>query len=71
MNSNNPQPELVTRYLNKRNKTLKKSRESANESSKANRRVKTAYSNTVNTILNNPSITAKKEIWHPFKANEK
>ena len=59
--NSNPQPELVTRYLNKRNKTLKKSRESANESSKANRRVKTAYRNTVNAILNNPSITAKKK----------
>ena len=59
--NSNPQPELVTRYLNKRNKTLKKSRESANESSKANRRVKNAYSNTVNAILNNPSITAKKK----------
>ena len=36
---NNPQPEIVTRYLNKRNKAFNKSRESANESSKANRRV--------------------------------
>ena len=64
MNSNNPKPEVVTSYLNKRNKTLKKS-------SKADRRVKTANSNTVNAILNNPSITAKKEIWHSSEANEK
>ena len=61
LNSNNPQPEIVTRYLNKRDKSLKKSRESANESSKANRRVKNAYSNTINSVLNNPSITAKKK----------
>ena len=37
---NNPQPEIVTRYLNKRDKSLNKSKESANESSKANRQVK-------------------------------
>ena len=59
MNSNNPRPEIVTRYLNRRKKSLEKSRQSANESLKANRRVKTAYYTTVNSIMNNPSITAK------------
>jgi hypothetical protein len=40
-NLNNPQPEIVTRYLNRRNTALEKSRQSANESCKANRREKT------------------------------
>ena len=61
INSNNPRPEIVTRYLNRRNKALEKSRQSANESCKANRRVKTSYNNTVNSLLSNPSITPKKK----------
>ena len=42
LNSNNPQPEIVTRLLSRRDKALKKSRDSANASLKANRRVKAA-----------------------------
>ena len=61
LNLNNSQPEIATRYLNRRNKALEKSRQSANESCKANRRVKISYNNTVNSLLNNPSITAKKK----------
>ena len=61
LNSDNPTPEIVTRILTRRDKALKKSRHSANESLKANRRVKAAYSNTVNSLLNNPSISAKKK----------
>ena len=61
LKSNNPQPDIVTRYLNRRNKFLEKSRKSANESCKANRRIKTAYNNTVNSLLSNPSISAKKK----------
>ena len=61
LRSNNPQPDIVTRYLNRRNKFLEKSRKSANESCKANRRIKTAYNNTVNSLLSNPSISAKKK----------
>ena len=57
LNSNNPRPEIVTGYLNKRNKA----RQSANESCKANRRVKTSYSHSINSILSNPSISAKKK----------
>ena len=54
INSNNPKPEIVTRYLSRRDKALQKSRHSANKSLKANRRVKSAYNNTVNSILINP-----------------
>jgi hypothetical protein len=61
LNSTNLRPEIVTRYLNRRNKALEKSRQSANESNKANRRVKTSYNNSVNSILNNPAISAKKK----------
>ena len=53
--------EIVTRLLNKKDNAFTKSRDSANESLKANRRVKAAYSNTINSILTNPSITAKKK----------
>ena len=61
LNSNNLAPEIVTRYLNKRNKALDKARQSSNESCKANRRVKTAYCNNINSLLHNPSISAKKK----------
>ena len=61
LNSKNPRTEILTRCLNKRNKALEKSRQSANESCKSNRRVKTSYNNTVNSILNNPAISAKKK----------
>ena len=59
----NPHPnqQIKTRLLNKRNSAFKKSRQSANESSKANRRAKNAYSNTVNSLLVNPSVSAKKK----------
>ena len=42
-------------------KAFEKSRLSANESTKANRRVKRAYFNTVNSTLNNNCIPAKKK----------
>ena len=61
LNSNNQQPKILTCLLHKKDKALKKARESANESLKANRRVKAAYGNTINSILSNPSITAKKK----------
>ena len=61
LNSHNLAPEIVTRYLNKRNKAVDKARQSSNESCKANRRVKTAYCNTINSLLHNPSISAKKK----------
>jgi hypothetical protein len=47
--------------LDRKNKALEKSRQSANESNKANRRVKTSYNNSINSILNNPAISAKKK----------
>ena len=70
VNSDNPRPETVTCYLNKKNKAFENARKSANESLKSNRRVKMAYENTVNSLMNNPSISAKKEIFYPFKIDE-
>ena len=61
LNSNNPRPEIITRHLNRKNKAFEKSRQSANESTKANKRVKAAYGNTVNSVKNNPAISAKKK----------
>ena len=69
----NAAPKLVTRLLNKRNKAHNKSREAANDSSKANRRAKTAFHDTVNNTLRNPSISAKKKfsILTKLMKNEK
>ena len=53
--------QIETRLSNKRNCAFMKSRQSANESSKANRRAKNANSNTVNSLLMNPSVSAKKK----------
>ena len=61
LNSNGQTPETLTRFLNKRNKALEKARQSSNESCKANRRVKATYCNSINSLLNNPSISAKKK----------
>ena len=62
LNTTSPNQEMVTRLLNKKNSALKKSRNSANESCKANRRAKVAYSNSVNSVLTNPSISAKRSL---------
>ena len=55
----NTPPEILTKYLNKRNRAFAKSRDAANASNTANRRVKTAFYNTINNTLNNNSISAK------------
>ena len=61
INQQNIRPEIVTRLLNKTNKALKKSRDAANESTKVNRRAKAAFYNTINSTMNNHSISAKKK----------
>ena len=60
-NQPNTSPELLTRYLAKRNKAHSKARDAANASTSANRRTKFAFYNTVNCTMNNPSISAKKK----------
>ena len=54
-------PEIVTRLTDKKNKAFRKSRDAANESTKANRRAKLAFYNTVNSTMRNYSISAKKK----------
>ena len=54
-------PELVTRLREKKNRALKKSKISARESTNANRRSKQAFFNSVNSIMHNFSISAKKK----------
>jgi hypothetical protein len=61
LNQANHKAEIVTRLLNRKNKSHAKAREAAIDSCKANRRAKTAFHNTVNNTLKNPSITAKKK----------
>ena len=52
----NPKADIVTRLLNRRDKTLKKSRQAANDSLRA----KETFTNTINSTLNNPAISAKR-----------
>ena len=63
----NPNPELTTKLLNKRNKAHDKARNSANESCKANRRAKQDFYNSVNNTLRNNDISAKKKFSILFK----
>ena len=59
---NNPNnEELITKLINRKNKAHKNSRVAANESLKANRRVKDAFYNSVNTTMNNHEIPSKKK----------
>ena len=61
LNEQNLRPELVTRLLNRKNKAFAKARQAANDSSRANRRAKAAFSNSVNNTLKNPSLSAKRK----------
>ena len=61
LNAPNIKPEIVTRLSNRKNKAFAKARQAANDSCKANRRAKAAFSNTVNNTLKNPSISAKRK----------
>ena len=51
--------EIMTKYLKKKNKAQLKAQNASNESTKANRRVKLAFFNSVNSTMNNSSISAK------------
>jgi len=57
----NPTPAIVTRLLDKKTIAYEKSRQAANDSTKANRRAKISFHNTVNNTMGNPSISAKKK----------
>ena len=63
-NQPNPNPDIVTRLFLRKQKAHKKSRDAANDSTRANRQAKTNFYNTVNNTLRNPSISAKKEIFN-------
>ena len=53
--------EIVTRFLNRKNSVSEKARRSANESKYANKRVKNAFFNSINSVIHNPNISAKKK----------
>ena len=57
----NTPPDIITKYLARKNKAYLKSRNAANESTKANRRAKTALYSSVNSTMNNFNISAKKK----------
>ena len=67
LKQSNPAPELITCLMNRKNKAHDKARSSANDSFKANRRAKSAYFDSVNNILKNPSISAKRKFSILFK----
>ena len=58
LNKANTDPEVVTRFLQKRNKAHDKARQAANDSAKANRRAKSEFYNIVNNTLKNSAISA-------------
>ena len=51
----------MTKYENKKNKAYSKARQSANQSTNANKRAKLAFFNSVNSTMTNYSISAKKK----------
>ena len=53
--------EILTKYENKKNKAYSKARQSANQSTNANKRAKLAFFNSVNSTMTNYSISAKKK----------
>ena len=54
-------PEILTRFLAKKEKAHSKARHAANSSNLANRRAKFEFFNSVNCTMNNSSISAKKK----------
>ena len=62
--------QFITILQSKKSKTHKNSRIASNESLKANRRVKDSFYNTVNITMNNPEISAKREIFNPYQTTE-
>ena len=61
LNQENTNPEILTKYLDKKNKAFLKARKAANQSTMANKRAKLAFFNSVNSTMNNCSISAKKK----------
>ena len=61
LNQENTNPNVLTKYLEKKNKAFAKSRSAANDSTMANRRAKIEFYNSVNSTMNNFSISAKKK----------
>ena len=57
----NTPPEVLTNYFHKHRKASNKARASAHASDMANRRVKSAFYNSVNSTMNNHAISAKKK----------
>ena len=57
----NTPPEVLTALLNKKNKVFNTARESANQSTYANKRSKVNFYNGVNALMKNPNISAKKK----------
>jgi hypothetical protein len=61
MSNADASPELVTRLKIKRDKAQKRADDSSKESTKANRRAKESFFNTVNATMHNSNISAKKK----------
>ena len=51
----------LTKYLDRKERAFTKSRNAANNSNLANRRAKSAFFNSINSTMNNSSISAKKK----------
>ena len=69
-NQNDESNEILTRYLRKKEKAHTKARNAANASNLANRRAKFDFYNSVNAMMNNYSISAKKKVQYSFEIDE-
>ena len=65
----NTPPEVLTRYLDRKDRAFAKSRNAANASNKANKRVKSAFYNTINNTLNNHTIPLFQRNISPRRAS--
>ena len=63
--------DVLTRLSRNKQSKFDKSRASANESVKANRKAKTNYYNSVNSTLRNPELSAKKKFGILLKLTKK
>ena len=61
MSQPNLSPLILTRLCDKKDRAFQKSRDAANQSTKANRRAKLDFYNTVNSTMHNNSISSKKK----------
>ena len=64
LQNNNVSAEVITRLNTKKRNAFEKSHEARNNSTNANRRAQKSFYNSVNSTMNNPNISAKKNMGY-------